>query len=342
MKIHPASLCVCLLLTLTVGAHADSLFGNQFMIGSPPIQIAVDPVNNQWTRFTSWNKTTVTAADVFLGESKAASAVVGLQPDKDGVPSGRYLVSGTLSTPQSGWNRITFPTPVNLEADHVYYLVMTVPDGTINWTAVNLANRGTQPSGAQDPAWAHGSGSTVDTRLGPAYLLEASDGRNLGQPYTLRYNSPVLGGKKIPAQRFVFQPASGGGETVAAVSLALGIATNEAVTYKVALLDAKNAIIESKEVTSADLPAGPPKIVTIPLAGTTRLTPGETYSLAFYSEAVGGKASWVGAATTADQTAEKATWQGVEGYAFTYEGTDLKTEGPADVKRDLVFYFDMQ
>ncbi len=323
-------------------ARADSFFGNQFMIGSPPVPVAVDQANNQWTRFTCWDGAKVTAAQVYLGDGTGA-VTLSLQEDKEGVPSGKDLATATISAAQNGWNRATFGTPVELKPDHVYYLVMTVPGaGSVNWISVNLAARGTQPSGATDPVWARGSGTSPETRTGLTFFLETESGASFGQPYTLRHNSSVMGGRKIPAQRFIFQPAAGGGETVAAVSLVLGVATDESITYKVVILDAKNNALETKEVSSLDLPPGPPKMVTIPLAGTTKLTPGETYSLAFYSEAPTGKVSWVGAATNADDAGQKATWQGTEGHAFSYEGTDLKAEGAHDANRDLVFYFDMQ
>ncbi len=333
-----------LFLSLSSLAWADTVWGNSFLVGTPPTSVAVDATNDHWARFTIWKNATFSAAQVRLKDVATASLTVSLQGDNgSGFPDGRELTSGVISSPREGWNRVAFKD-TELKEGEVYFLVLEkTAEGSAGWMCVNVGKANVQPSGLADPQWAHGSGATVTPRTTVMFILEGKAGENFGQPYVSKFNYKLSGGRNIPAQRFVFHPPATGEATLAAVSLALNIAKTDSEEYTLALLDEKDTVVEAVKIPGDQVEAGPPKTYTFTFFGTTRLVEGKSYSLAFIcpSAAVGG--AWVSSMTDAgEQAAEKATWQGVEGYAFKYTDDNLNSASEPELNRDMVFSFDLQ
>lgn len=324
--------------------RADSVLGNQFQVGSDTTIAVVDSARTQWARFTAVEAMTVTAVQVRLQDADTSSLMVGLQGDNGvGSPDGKYLVSETLKSVQDGWNRVALPA--ELKAGKVYHLVLTIRGpGSVGWQKIGIVSRGTQPSGAEDAEWAAGEGLKANPKSSFLFVFELSDGRSFGQPYTQKLNAPTLGGRKVPAQYFVFQPSSAGETAVASASFYLTAGHGGAVSdYTVALLDGKkHEILESITVPAGDVASGSAQFYTFPFSGNTRLTPGEGYILAIYNESPTGSVAWVQASGEAEEVLEKATWQGREGYAFRYTDTALKIPGDPEYSRDFVFYLTLQ
>lgn len=331
------------ILLLPSVALADAVWGNAFLVGAPPASVAVDGTNDHWARFTIWKTMTVSAAQIRLKDAAASSLTLSLQKDNgNGFPDGKPLATGTIASPKDGWNRATL-SGVELKEGEVYFLVIDkTTEGSVGWMTVNVGKAGVQPTGIIDPMWSHGSGASVTPRTTAMFFLEGKDG-NFGQPYVSKFNSKLLGGRNIPAQRFTFRPPPTGEATVASITLALNVAKTDTEEYTLALLDDKDTIIEAIKIPGDQVEAGPPKNYTFTMSGSTRLEEGKTYSLAFYCPSAAVEGAWVSDMTDAgEQEAEKATWQGIEGYAFKYSDSGLNAASEPELNRDMVFSFDLQ
>lgn len=325
-------------------AQADSLFGNQFQVGSDTTAALVDSSWTNWARFTAVEPMAVTAVQIRLQDAATSSLTVGLQGDNgSGVPDGKYLASETVKSVQDGWNRVALRA--DLKAGAVYHLVVTIRGpGSVGWQKIGTINRGTQPAGAEDSQWASGEGRKPNPKNSFLFVLELQDGRSFGQAYVQKLNAPTLGGRKVPAQHFVFQPPSSGETAVASASFYL-TAGHEGATsdYTVALLDGKkHEILESVTVPAGEIANGSAQIYTFAFSGNTRLTPGESYVLAIYSDSPTGSVAWVQDSGEAGEVLENATWEGRDGYAFRYTDTALKIPGEPEYARDFVFYLTLQ
>ena len=333
-----------LVMALAPLVRADTVWGNSFLVGAPPTSVLVDSTNDHWARFTIYKTTAFSAAQIRLKDVTAPSLSVSLQGDNgSGFPDGKAIASGVITAPKDGWNRVAFPD-VTLNEGQVYFLVVgKTAEGSAGWTCVNLGKVDIQPSGIVDLQWAHGSGAAVTPRTTIMFFLEAKEGDNFGQPYVSKFNSKLLGGRNVPAQRFVFHPPATGEATLAAVSLALNMAKTDTEEYTLALLDDKDTVIEAVKIPGDQIEAGPPKSYTFTFSGSTRLVEGKTYSLALVSPSAAVEGAWVSAMTdVGEPAAEKATWQGAEGYAFKYTDAALNSAAEPELNRDMVFSFDLQ
>lgn len=333
-----------LILAAASATQADTVWGNAFLVGAPPSSVAIDAASDQWARFTIYKTTTFSAAQIRLKDAVTPSLSVSLQSDNgQGFPDGRELASGVIASPKDGWNRVEFKD-VTLQEGQVYFLVIgKTSEGSAGWMCVNLGRAGVQPTGIVDPQWAHGSGGAVTPRTTVMFVLETKEGENFGQPYISKFNQRLVSGRNIPAQRFIFRPPPTGEATVAAASLALNMAKSDSGEYLLLLLDEKNDIIETVKIPGDQVESGPPRVYTFTFSGSTRLEDGKTYSLAFVPPSPAVEGAWVSNMTDAgDQVAEKATWQGVEGYAFKFTDEAFNTATDPELNRDMVFSFDLQ
>lgn len=319
--------------------------GNEFYYSSANSAV-VNSVTDarQFSRFTALENASANSISINLNQvSVGANITIGLQlDDGTGVPTGTFVAQGSLA-PATGWNTVNFSNYA-LEAGKVYHVVVQATSGNVSWRLLTGTPSHVLPQGYIDPNFGRGGvtagvPSAVVTNSSVVYRVGTTGTLGLGSVFTgsLYSNAAIVASGPPPAQRFIFN-APETGNFIQSVSLLLNIAaTPPANDLSVVLLNDMNQILGQTSI-SADLMVAGTAFYEADFAEAIGLTDGEAYRLAIYSiGSTGNSVRWVNL-STADEYA-KDTFQGTDGYVFSYSGTDFLTTTTPLVGRDHVFQY---
>lgn len=344
-------------------------FGNLFILNSAnPENPMASPGVNQWARFRVGADTVINGARVRLGMVNAPDVMISVQGvNAAGAPDGRILTSGKIAAPApDAWNTVKLK-PAALKAGEQYVLVIDPPEsGSVEWYARNLVvnGLGSDPQGVKDPgwagftwkvknpqlsggAWARGSGENTEpgNASTPVFVLETAppSETNLGQPYVFYATVNVCSETEIPAQHFVLDAEGAEKWKLRTVRIRMSPmgADYPAAPFVVTLLDDTHKVLESVEY-SPDHP-DIARDYDVAFSGNTILEKGKEYNLAVYNPDVSKTAKWASESTESDDKAlNRATYQGLKGYGFTYADQKFLRDNPPDYSRDNFFILDLE
>lgn len=352
-----------------VHAETTESFGNLFILNSAnPDNPMAAPGVNQWARFRVAADTVINGAKVRLAMVNVSEVTVSVQGvNAAGAPDGTALTSGKIATPGAdAWNAVKL-TPATLKAGQQYVLVIEPPEsGSVEWFSRNLVinGAGQDPQGVKDPgwagftwktknpqlagaAWARGSGENVEpgNASTPLFVLEtaASAQTNLGQPYVSYATVNVCSETEIPAQHFVLDAEGAEKWKLRAVKIRMSPmgADFPNAPFVFTILDDKHKVLESVEYSPENPDTA--RDYEVAFSGNTILEKGKEYNLAVYNPDVSKAAKWASESTESeDKALNRATYQGLKGYGFTYADQKFLRENPPELGRDNFFALELE
>jgi hypothetical protein len=297
---------------------------------------SVTTTTDAWSSFTAPESLDATGIRIDLNSATAPLLTVGIEAaGTGGQPSGTFLDSGTISSPTTGFNEVTFSSGFQLTAGTVYYVVVApVSSGTAAVRETSVSPSSTQPFGYVDSNFERGINSppTSVPSSSLTYTLVTSGAYNIGDAYTLAFTNVAGAGAPI-AQHFIFQQPSTGA-ALSTVTFALNVTTT-AGPVNVTLLDNSNNVLGTATIAASALTTGISNY-TVSFANIP-LTSGAGYNLTLSSPS--GNVKWIGEGTDANAEDEAATFQGTLGYAFNYTNSTLTTVGTVDSADDYLFSY---
>ncbi len=310
----------------------------------------------QWASFTAPETMNATGINLDLAADASAdsSFTIGLElanANNNG-PSGTFIDSATFTgtTTTAGFADVTLPVDQQLTAGTVYYVVVEAPSTPTNSTALALREAtsftpgSVQPYGYNDSSFARGgltlssgTSTTPSTLSMISYVVTTDGAYNLGNPITSTTVNPA-GAASNPAEHFIFeQPSTGNAITSATVTLAVTNSTGTLAPVTVTLLDNNNNIIAQSSIPLSSLIVGT-NSYTVNFDNVV-LTQGAGYNLTINSSgSTSGNVKWLADMTDTGAAEEAATYQGTQGYAFTYNSS-LNTPGTAVDNEDYIFTY---
>jgi hypothetical protein len=331
----------------TVALHADVEYtpGNLFYYTSAQ-SAAVNSTQAPYASFTAPESTAANSISINLnGVDSLSSLTYGLQlDDGTGKPTGVFVASGTVA-PVLGWNTVAFGD-YNLVAGQVYHVVLqSVPSGSATWRILAGATQNIHSYGVIDTNFARGafskgvwSNPTKDWSA--VYRVGTTGNVPIGNVYTAGNSTNLANAASIPAQRFVYH-ALDTGNFLDSVTVRLNVAaTGPANDITLVLLDSSNNPLETKVLSADLLTVNSTNNYTINFSKALELVDGESYSLALHSVgSAGNSVKWSYAYTDNSEELYSATFQGTDGYGFSYKNTDFLAANAAQYSLDYIFSY---
>ncbi len=347
---------LCPVLTASLQAAPVYTQGNGFSYTGANSAVA-SPTAGQYARFTAPETTTATSLSLNLNANTATSMTFGLQADDGtGKPTGTFIASDTIAvTPTGGWHTINF-TGVTLTEGVTYHVVLNpTTSGNALWRLLQGTTAPlTQPFGIVDPMFGRSNISNlgpqpIGTSNAVVYHIGTTGTLGVGQPYTGGSMSNFNSAGALAAQRFIHH-TSPSGTALESITLRLTTGTTApASDVTVTLLDEFDMVLEQVVLSKSDLllatapPAGATRSenYTINFSGLTELEDGKAYSLALSTIGSAGNAVRWNYMNTDNAAYQSATFQGTQGYAFTYTAADFSTKGTSLLNNDYIFTYTM-
>ncbi len=356
MKISPLLLpvvCSLAFLPKAVAAPFDPEYSpGNLAIYTTSNSLGLNATTGAYFRFTATDDTDANSLHININAASltATSLTFGLQADNgSGAPSGTFLAQGTV-TPVAGWNSISFAGQ-SLLAGQVYHVVMlpTVGGNANLRRVIPLATPvAYQSSGIKDANYGRGSipngvpGAAVNTDS--MVFAVGTTGTGMGFAYTGNLYSN-LSPTAPYAQRFQFHADAPENRFLDEITIRLGV--DGAVTaqnlrdVQVTLLSDANLVLGTAIIDSDSLSIGSVNNYTFSLNEGVELTDGAFYRLAVNSTGIGTQnARWYYSYTDSTSTAiNSATFQGLDGYAFSYTNGTFATTSNTEYGRDYLFSY---
>lgn len=322
-------------------------------------QTSSTTLTGEWASFTAPDNLTATGINLDLGGGSTQTATsftygIELGNSSGNGPDGTFLESGTytgVTTATTGFVNLDLPD-LTLSAGTVYYVVIDpLSSGVLNiHDDTGYSPSGITPYGYNDPNFARGGVNTStnvstapSTTTSISYVVTTTAGYNLGNPLSAITTNPAGGALNV-AQHFIFQPpATGSAISTASVTLSVTNATGTLGPVNVLLVDASGNTVAQATIAASSLIVGS-NSYTVNF-GNVALTPGAGYNLLVNSPtSTSGNVKWLvdetDTGTTTSAADELATYEGTDGYAFSYSSTSYATATQTDLlNEDYVFSY---
>ena len=214
---------------------------------------------------------------------------IGVQEDNAGNPNGQWINGNAFGTVQlsssSGFKTVQLPAPINITAGNVYHVVIEAAGNPLNGSAAVTtyqANGFAQPFNPDDPdiVW-------NDTRMNtlfndgqtwaeqdkwPIFVIQYSDGRSEGQPFSLSaqwvvYGSTYVGQTVIPASNY----------TIAKIAFVLGLTGQPKDRLYYQVRDSSNNVLANGSFAEANQLTAQRTWIEVTLTSPLKLTAGQLY-----------------------------------------------------------------
>ena len=322
--------------------------GNDFIYRTSGSQAATT-TRGVYIRFTATADASANSLSLYLSSATASSLTFGLQADNgSGAPSGTFLASGTI-TPTTGWNSITFADQ-SLVAGQVYHVVI-LPTSSGNASLRSLASFqdipfASQTYGIKDNQYAfgfinNGTPAAANNETALPFVVGTKSSMGMGMAY---YNttSVTLSATTPYGQRFRF--TSGGDQPAAvlnSITLRLSAGATDIHNVQVTLLDDANVILATTVLDASTITPGTTGNYTVNFENGPKLTDESYYRLALTVEGGGtNSVRWIADITgSTSNTINSATFQGLDGYVFSYSDNTFSTPQGSSLGNDFIFSY---
>ncbi len=325
----------------------EYLPGNSFLYTSAGSR-NLNSGTGAYVRFTATEETSATSLHLYFNATVATSVTFGLQADNgSGAPSGVFLGSGTVS-PVEGWNSITLDSPLALTAGQVYHVVALPTAETVRLRRLTMAAPLTfQTWGIKDPNYGYGTRNTSGTPSAASnadaitFAVGTTSGRGLGLAYSKYGSSPVLSSATPRAQRFQFHATEPGNNLLESITIRLNAGAADLQDVRITLLNDANLVLATSIIDASQIAPSTTADYTATFAGGPILTEGEYYRIALTAAGDGVTSiTWASTITESTNAAiNSATFQGVEGYAFSYTDATFGTAQGISYGSDYLFSY---
>lgn len=194
-------------------------WGNSFLVSGTgqTNQVSSDTYKTSF-RFTAQESKTINQIQLFqtaVTGGGSSNYRVGIQGDNAGFPSGTYLSSGTYNSNSTGvWVSTVISPSISLIDGTVYHIVVERASGSRNrrYRVITPLNPYSPTTGFDDNnlnylSTTNGMSWIVQDQT-PAFLLTATDGTSMGQPYyQVATNGQVYGAQQV-SEIFVLEDKS--------------------------------------------------------------------------------------------------------------------------------------
>lgn len=326
----------------------EYLQGNSFIYTSAASR-NLNTATGAYIRFTATEDTSATSLHLYFNSTVDTSVTFGLQADNgSGAPSGIFLGSGTVS-PKEGWNSLTLETPQALVAGQVYHVVAlpTTGDTARLRRLVMAAPLTYQTWGIKDVNYGYGTRNVSGTPSAASnadaitFAIGTTSGRGLGLAYSKFSNSPVLSAATPRAQRFQFHATESGHNLLESITIRLSAGAADLQDVRITLLNDANLVLATSVIEASQITPSSTADYTATFTGGPVLAEGGYYRIAL--TAVGDGASSITWASTITESTNadinSATFQGVEGYAFSYSDATFATAQGISYGSDYLFSY---
>lgn len=327
--------------------EAEYLQGNLFYSSSSG-STTISPSGGAYIRFTATETTLATSVHLNLNGSglTATSMTFGLQADNgSGLPSGTFLASGTV-TPASGWNSVTF-TGYQLVAGQVYHVVALPATGG-NALLRHLTGPPPltfQTYGVKDTSYMRGvtnvSGVPTGTPSNTVAMVYAvgTTSHGIGLAYQATASNNITATVPL-AQRFKFTPSESDQTVLESFTLRLTTGAANLKDIRVNLLSDDNIVLATTTLLASSLTPSGTSEYTISFDDGVILTEDSFYKLSLFSEEATSGVNWVvNRSSSTNAAINSATFQGTDGYAFTFSNTNFTTPQGFVFGDDYVFSY---
>lgn len=247
-------------------------------------------------RFTAKLSGTVTELIVYGFAYEGQPKVhIGLQEDNGGNPEGQWMNGNAFGTVQpsssSGFINVQLPAAVNLTAGQVYHVVIEAAENPLNGTFMVItyqANGFAQPLNPDDPdiVWNDTQMNTLfydgqtwqKQDKWPIFIVQYSDGKSEGQPYSLSaqwvvWGSTYVGQTIIPASNY----------TIAKIAFVVGLIRQPTDKLYYQVRDASNNILANGSFAQAGQLTAQRTWIEVTLPSPVTLTAGQLYRFVLLS-----------------------------------------------------------